>query len=129
MACLVCLHAYIICSCLTSGWKYNNNAFDKVLPWMYLGRGDLASNCQFLEKNGFTDMNKSVKNSHPSKFVYKRIPIDDKDTSAPSLILSGEWRCVGGRYTYTAPWGPRGECRGGGREGVQLFRFVFSLLH
>jgi hypothetical protein len=73
---------------LTSGWSYNNNPFDKVLPWMYVGRGDLASNSQFLEKMGFThilNLTKSIPNAHPAKFVYKRIPIDDKDTEDVSV--------------------------------------------
>jgi predicted protein tyrosine phosphatase len=72
---------------LASGWSYKNNPFDQVLPWMFLGRGDLAGNSQFLEKNGFThilNLTKSIANAHPSKFVYKRIPIDDKDTEDAS---------------------------------------------
>ena len=55
---------------------------------MFVGRGDLASNSQFLEKMGFThilNLTKTIKNSHPAKFVYKRIPIDDKDTEDASV--------------------------------------------
>lgn len=68
---------------LASGWSYKNNPFDEVLPWMFLGRGDLAQNSQFLEKMGFThilNLTTTIKNAHASKFVYKRIPIEDKIT-------------------------------------------------
>lgn len=73
---------------LASGWGYSNNPFDQVLPWMFVGRGFLAKNVNFLEKHGFThilNLTTDIPNSHPSKFVYKRIPIDDKDTEDASL--------------------------------------------
>lgn len=72
---------------LSSGWSYRNNPMDEVLPWMYVGRGELAENCQFLEKHGFThilNVTTSIRNHHPSKFVYKRIPLEDKDTEDAS---------------------------------------------
>ena len=65
-----------------SGWFYNNNPMDEILPWMFMGRGDLASNCDFLEKNSFThilNVTTSIRNHHPSKFVYKRIPLEDSE--------------------------------------------------
>ena len=78
---------------LSSGWFYNNNAYDEILPWMYLGRGDMAQSCPFLEKLGFThilNLTTSIKNAHPSKFVYKRIPIEDKVTED----VSGHFRTI-----------------------------------
>jgi predicted protein tyrosine phosphatase len=73
---------------LATGSAWKNNAFDEVLPWMYLGRGELAQNSHFLEKHGFThvlNLTTSIKNAHPSKFVYKRIPIEDKITEDASV--------------------------------------------
>lgn len=52
-----------------------------VLPWLILGRGgDITSNSNILMKLGIThimNVTKDIPNSHPGRFVYQRIPIDD----------------------------------------------------
>jgi len=59
---------------------WTNDPMTQVLPWMFLGRGELAKNSQFLLKNGFThilNVTTEIPNYYPGKFVYKRIPIED----------------------------------------------------
>lgn len=65
---------------LSTGTSWKNNDCDQVLPWMYLGRADVAKNCQYLMKHNFThilNVSKEIPNYHKGKFIYKRIPIID----------------------------------------------------
>lgn len=74
-------------SLAASGSAWKNNDCDQVLPWLYLGRGDVGQNCQFMEKMGFThilNLTTTYSNAFPAKFVYKRIPIEDKTTEDAS---------------------------------------------
>lgn len=57
-----------------------NSKLTPMMPWLLVGRAEIAKDLSFLISNGIThilNVSNDIENSFPPSFVYMRIPVDD----------------------------------------------------